>query len=80
MRGDQEPAGEGALGVFGRVLGEAFQLRDDALDGAPDAATGPEIDDLLSRGARALDGAPLRPEGVAALVAIADALRMEAAG
>jgi geranylgeranyl diphosphate synthase type I len=75
-----DAAAEGALGVFGRLLGEAFQLRDDALDEAPDAATGTEIDDLLSRAARALEGAPLRPEGAGALVAIADALRMETAG
>ena len=75
-----DAATEGALGVFGRLLGEAFQLRDDALDGAPDAATGTEIDDQLSRAARALEGASLRPEGAGALVAIADALRMEAAG
>ena len=75
-----EPAAEGTLGVFGRLLGQAFQLRDDALDEAPDAATGTEIDDLLSRAATALEGAPLRPEGAGALIAIADALRMEAAG
>ena len=75
-----DAAAEGALGVFGRLLGEAFQLRDDALDGAPGAASAPEIDDLLSRAARALEGAPLRPDGVGALVAIANALRMETAG
>jgi geranylgeranyl diphosphate synthase, type I len=72
-------AAEGALGVFARLLGEAFQLRDDALDEAPDAASASEIDDLLSRAAMALEGAPLRPEGAGALVAIANALRMGAA-
>ena len=71
---------EAALRVFGRLLGEAFQLRDDALDEAPGAASPSEIDDLLSRAARALEGAPLRQGGASALVAIADALRMGAAG
>jgi geranylgeranyl diphosphate synthase type I len=70
-------AAEGPLGVFGRLLGEAFQLRDDALDEAPGAAPTSDVDGLLSRAAEALDGAPLRPEGRAALVAIAEALRME---
>ena len=74
------PAAEGALGVFGRLMGEAFQLRDDALDEAPDAALGSEIDDLLGRAVWALDGAPLRRDGVAALVAIANALRMGTPG
>lgn len=70
---------EGALGVFGRLVGEAFQLRDDAMDEAPGSAPGSEIDDLLSRAVRALEGAPLRPEGAGALRAIAMALRMEPA-
>jgi geranylgeranyl diphosphate synthase type I len=75
-----DPAAEGALGVFGRLLGEAFQLRDDALDRAPNAVRAPEIDGLLSRATQALEGAPLRPDGADALVAIANALRMEAGG
>ena len=73
-----EPPAEGALRVYGRLLGEAFQLRDDALDDAPDAVGAAEIDDLLSHAARSLEGAPLRREGVDALVAIANALRMGA--
>jgi len=75
-----DAAAEGALGVFGRLLGEAFQLRDDAMDDAPDAAPASNIDALLSRAAGALDGAPLRPDGAGALVAIANALRLRAAG
>jgi geranylgeranyl diphosphate synthase type I len=75
-----DAAAEGALGVFARLLGEAFQLRDDALDEAPDAVPASEIDDLLSRAARALEGASLLPEGAGALVAIVNALRMGAAG
>jgi geranylgeranyl diphosphate synthase type I len=75
-----EGVAEGALGVFGRLLGEAFQLRDDAMDDAPDASPASEIDALLSRAAEALDGAPLRPEGAGALVAIANALRMRRVG
>ena len=74
-----DAATEGALGVFGRLVGEAFQLRDDVLDRAPEVASAARIDDLLSRAARTLDGAPLRPEGKGALVAIADALRFEGA-
>ena len=75
-----EPAAEGPLRVYGRLLGEAFQLRDDVLDDAPDAVGAAEIDELLSRAARSLDEARLRREGVDALVAIANALRMGAAG
>ena len=75
-----EPAAEGPLRVYGRLLGEAFQLRDDVLDDAPDAVGEAEIDDLLSRAARSLEDTPLRREGVDALVAIANALRMGAAG
>jgi geranylgeranyl diphosphate synthase type I len=73
-------AEEGALRVYARLLGEAFQLRDDVLDDAPDAVGAAEIDDLLSRAARALEDAPLRRTGEDALVSIANALRMSAAG
>ena len=74
-------AAEGALVVFGRLVGEAFQLRDDVMDEAPNAAASPaEIDGLLSRAAAALDGAPLLPDGASALAAIANELKMQAAG
>jgi geranylgeranyl diphosphate synthase, type I len=75
-----DAAAEGPLGVFARLLGEAFQLRDDTMDQGPDATPASEIDALLARAARALDGAPLEPEGAEALVAIANALRMGTAG
>jgi geranylgeranyl diphosphate synthase type I len=75
-----DPAAEGALRVYARLLGEAFQLRDDVLDDAPDAVGAAEVDDLLSRAARALEDAPLRRTGEDALVSIANALRMRAAG
>jgi geranylgeranyl diphosphate synthase type I len=72
---DAGPAAEASLGLFGRLVGEAFQLRDDVVDGdaGPDAAA--EVDDLVSRAARALGDAPLRRDGVEALVQIADLLR-----
>jgi geranylgeranyl diphosphate synthase, type I len=71
-----EPAAEGALRVYGRLVGEAFQLRDDALDDGPDAVAAGEIDDLLSRAAASLQDVPLRPDAADALAAIADALRL----
>jgi geranylgeranyl diphosphate synthase type I len=66
---------EGPLRVFGRLVGEAFQLRDDVLDGDEGAATAANVDDLLSRAARTLVGAPLRPDGAEALTEIAELLR-----
>ncbi len=67
-------AAEGSLRVFGRLVGEAFQLRDDVLDGdAIDADA--ELVDLLDRAARALGGASLRRDGVEGLLEIADLLR-----
>jgi hypothetical protein len=66
---------EGPLRVFGRLVGEAFQLRDDVLDGDEDADRAAEVDDLLSRAARALGDAPLRLDGVEALIEIAELLR-----
>jgi geranylgeranyl diphosphate synthase type I len=66
---------EGPLRVFGRLVGEAFQLRDDVLDGDEDADRAAEVDDLLSRAARALGDAPLRRDGVEALIEIAELLR-----
>jgi geranylgeranyl diphosphate synthase type I len=71
------PQAEAALGGFGRLLGEAFQLRDDVLDGdaGPEAATA--VDDLVRDAGRALDGAPLDAGGRAALLEIAALLRMD---
>ena len=66
---------EGPLRVFGRLVGEAFQVRDDVTDGdaGPEAET--VVDDLVSRAARALGDAPLRRDGVVALIEVADLLR-----
>jgi geranylgeranyl diphosphate synthase type I len=66
---------EGPLRVFGRLVGEAFQLRDDVLDGDEGADTAAHVDDLLSRAARTLVDAPLRPDGAEALIEIAELLR-----
>jgi geranylgeranyl diphosphate synthase type I len=69
-------AAEGALRVYARLVGRAFQLRDDVLDGDAPADAVREIDSLLSRAADALDGASLRPSGVGALVQLANHLRL----
>ena len=66
---------EGPLRVFGRLVGEAFQLRDDVLDGDEGAEAAAEVDDLLSRAARTLGDAPLRHDGVEGLTEIAELLR-----
>ena len=69
------PQAEGPLRVFGRLVGEAFQLRDDVVDGDAASDAGEEVDDLVSRAERALGDAPLRREGVGALIEIAGLLR-----
>jgi plasmid stabilization system protein ParE len=56
-------------------VGEAFQLRDDVLDGDEGADAAAHVDDLLSRAARTLVDAPLRPDGADALIEIAELLR-----
>ena len=65
---------EGSLRVFGRLVGEAFQLRDDVLDGET-ADADAELGDLLDRAARALDDDSLRRDGVDGLLEISDLLR-----
>ncbi len=69
------PQAEGPLRVFGRLVGEAFQLRDDMADGDAENDAADEVDELVSRAERALGDAPLRREGVAALIEIAELLR-----
>lgn len=73
--GGARPDAEGPLRVFGRMVGEAFQLRDDVTDGDARTDAGTLVDELVSRAARALGDAPLRREGVVALIEIADLLR-----
>jgi len=69
------PAIEGPLRVFGRHLGEAFQLRDDLEDGdAPPSEAG-RLDELVDRAVAALEDAPLEPRAARALIAIAGSIR-----
>jgi len=69
------PEVEGPLRVFGRLVGEAFQLRDDVSDGEAGTEAVAAVEDLVARAARALGDAPLRRDGVDALVQIAELLR-----
>jgi geranylgeranyl diphosphate synthase type I len=69
------PEAEGPLRVFGRLVGEAFQLRDDVADGEAEAEAVATVEELVARATRALGDAPLRPEGVDALTQIAELLR-----
>ena len=69
------PEAEGPLRVFGRLVGEAFQLRDDVADGEAGAEAVAAVEDLVARATRALGDAPLRREGVDALIQIAELLR-----
>jgi geranylgeranyl diphosphate synthase type I len=71
-------AAEGPLRTYARLVGEAFQLRDDVLDGDADATAAARVDDLVRRAVAALDDAPLRDEGVTALAEIAELLMLGA--
>jgi geranylgeranyl diphosphate synthase type I len=70
------PSVEGPLRVYARLIGEAFQLRDDVIDGDVDPGSAARADELASNAVSALDGAPLESEGRAALSEIAGALRL----
>ncbi len=70
------PAVEGPLAVYARFVGEAFQLRDDALDGEAGADGVGRIGELVGRAVAALERAPLHAEAGAALVEIAGLLRL----
>jgi geranylgeranyl pyrophosphate synthase len=61
--------------VYARLVGEAFQLRDDVLDGEADRAAAARVDDLVERAVAALEGAPLEEQGAAALSEIAELVR-----
>jgi geranylgeranyl diphosphate synthase type I len=68
---------EAPLRAYARLVGGAFQLRDDVLDGdAPPDAAG-RIDELVGRAVAALDGAPLVEDGARALVDLATLLRTD---
>jgi hypothetical protein len=66
---------EGSLRVYARSIGEAFQLRDDVVDGDAPAGAGARGDELISRAVAAVQGAPLDEGGRGALVELASALR-----
>jgi len=66
-----------SLARFGRPLGEAFQLRDDLLDGeGAHGATPALVNALVDEARDALDRAVLDPEAVAALRTLADGMVM----
>jgi geranylgeranyl diphosphate synthase type I len=69
------PEAEGPLRVFGRLVGEAFQLRDDVVDGEAETQALAAVEALVARATRALGDAPLRRDGIDALVQIAELLR-----
>lgn len=69
---------EGPLGVYARLVGDAFQLRDDVLDGDAPADRSSQVDGLLDRAVLSLEGAPLVPEGARALAELAGLLRLGA--
>jgi geranylgeranyl diphosphate synthase, type I len=65
------PAVEGPLRVFGRHLGEAFQVRDDLVDGDLGDDARPRLARLVDAAADALAGAPLEPVAADALRSVA---------
>jgi geranylgeranyl diphosphate synthase type I len=73
------PAVESPLRAYARLVGEAFQLRDDVLDGEAGPGAAGRVNGLVDRGCDALTGAPLDGEGRASLVALAGVLRLEVA-
>jgi geranylgeranyl diphosphate synthase type I len=70
------PAVEGSLRVYARLLGEAFQVRDDVLDGEAGPGAAARANELVDRAAASLRDAPLESRGAAALVELAALLRL----
>ena len=73
---DAGDAQRAAMRAFGRPLGEAFQLRDDLVDG--EAASGTDaglVEDLVQQARAALVGAPLDPVAIGALDELASLVR-----
>jgi geranylgeranyl diphosphate synthase type I len=70
------PEAEGPLRVFACLVGEAFQLRDDVLDGdaAPEAAR--RVDELVDRARASIEDAGLEASGRAALLELAGLLSL----
>ena len=71
------PAVEGPLLVYAGLVGRAFQLRDDLVDGDAPLAAVADVDELVTNAVTALEGAPLQPEGARALAELALLLRLE---
>lgn len=67
---------EAVLAAYGRAAGEAFQLRDDVLDGQAPAGALERVDTLVARALGALEGARLEPVALAGLRRLAEALRL----
>lgn len=67
---------EAALAAYGRAAGEAFQLRDDVLDGEAPAGALERVDALVDEALAALEGARLEPVALVALRLLAEALRL----
>jgi geranylgeranyl diphosphate synthase, type I len=66
---------EGPLRAYARSLGEAFQLRDDIVDGEAPSGAAAQVDELVSRAAAALQSASLDESGRDALVELASTMR-----
>ena len=73
---DAGPNVEGPLRVYARSVGDAFQLRDDIIDGEAPSAAASRVDELASRAIAALQSGTLDAAGRDALVEIASALRV----
>jgi geranylgeranyl diphosphate synthase type I len=73
---DAGPNVEGPLQVYARSLGDAFQLRDDIIDGEAPSEAASRVDELASRAIAALQSGTLDAVGRDALVEIASALRV----
>lgn len=70
------PAAEAPLRVYARLVGEAFQLRDDVFDGEADPGAASRVNELVSRATASIEDAPLTTEGAAALAELAGILRL----
>jgi geranylgeranyl diphosphate synthase type I len=66
---------EGALRVYARLVGEAFQLRDDVVDGDPSPDASSEIGRRIEGAIDALAGAAIRADAAGALTGLAELLR-----
>lgn len=69
-------AAEGQLGVYARLVGEAFQLHDDVVDGEAPSGSAVRVGELVERAVRSLDAAPIEVRGAEALAELASLLRL----